>query len=840
MLQPMKKKHLHHVRNVIIGGLSLCFLFGGMLIVLVSLAEVPDFSSFNDRIVANSTKIYDRTGEILLYDVHQDIKRTEIDPATISSNLKNATVAIEDSTFYQHKGIKPIAIVRAFLVNITSGTFSQGGSTITQQIIKNTLLTQEKTLTRKIKEWILALKLEGVASKDEILGIYLNEVPYGGNIYGVEEAAKTYFNKNASELTLAESAYLAALPRAPSFYSPYGSHLTELDNRKNLVLARMKELNFITEEEYESAKNEVVVFLPAEKTGIRAPHFVFFVREYLEQKYGPEAIATGGLRVTTTLDWKLEEKAEQIVATQVPINEANFDGSNAALVALDPKTGEILSMVGSRNYFDKEIDGQFNVATAKRQPGSSFKPFVYATAFMKGYTPKTILFDVPTEFQTTCDAYGHALPGKNQSDCYMPDDYDGKFRGPMTIHDALAQSINIPAVKAMYLVGVNDSIKTSRDMGITTLTDPTRYGLTLVIGGGEVTLLDMASAYGTFAANGVHHSYVSILKIEDGSGKVLEEFKPTPGTEVLSKNVALQISDILSDNQARIPTFGANSSLVVPGRDVAVKTGTTNNNKDAWTVGYTPSLVVGVWAGNNDNTPMKKGGVALAGPIWNQTINAGLSETSPESFETPVAEDEKNLKPILRGVWQGGEVFTIDSISGKLATEFTPPQTQVEKVLTNVHDILFWVDRNNPRGPIPESPENDSQFTHWETAVQNWWQSHSNLYPLQTTGTKPTDYDDVHLPKYFPEFKINGVPNTTVNPSAPITISVSYDGHFPLTRVDAFLNGTLVGSVTNAPYTISFIPNANNLTKTSNELRVVVYDSVYNSKDETVTLNVSL
>jgi 1A family penicillin-binding protein len=836
----MKKKHLHHIRNVIIGGLSLCFLFGGMLIVLVSLAEVPDFNSFNDRIVANSTKIYDRTGEVLLYDVHQDIKRTEIDPTTINLNIKNATVAIEDSTFYQHKGVKPIAIVRAFLVNVTSGTFSQGGSTITQQIIKNTLLTQEKTLTRKIKEWILALKLEGVASKDEILGIYLNEVPYGGNIYGIEEASKTYFDKSASELTLAESAYLAALPRAPSFYSPYGSHKAELDSRKNLVLSRMKELNFISNEEYETAKSEVVVFMPVEKTGIRAPHFVFFVREYLEEKYGPDAIATGGLKVTTTLDWVLEEKAEEIVAKQVPLNQANFNGSNAAVVALNPKTGEILSMVGSRNYFDKEIDGQFNVTTAKRQPGSSFKPFVYATALMRGYTPETVLFDVPTEFQTTCDSYGNALPGKSQLDCYMPDNYDGSFRGPMTIYDALAQSINVPAVKAMYLVGATDAIKTSRDMGITTLTDPTRYGLTLVIGGGEVTLLDMVSAYGTFATGGTHHQYVSILKIEDSKGKVLEEFIPTPGTEVLPKNTTLQISEILSDNTARIPTFGANSSLVVPGREVAAKTGTTNNNKDAWTVGYTPSLVVGVWAGNNDNTPMKKGGVALAGPIWNQVISAGLSGTSTETFEKPVNNSSDTLKPILRGIWQGGETFVIDSISGKLATEYTPPQTQVEKVLTNVHDILYWVDRNDPLGPIPSNPESDPQFTHWETAAQNWWKSHSHVYPMETTSNKPNDYDDVHVPKYFPEFKILGLPTSKVNPSVPITLSVSYDGHFPLARVDAFLNGNLIGSSTQNPYSISFIPNANFLTKTSNELRVVVYDSVYNSKDETVELEVAL
>ena len=326
-------------------------------------------------------------------------------------------------------------------------------------------------------------------------------------------------------------------------------------------------------------------------------------------------------------------------------------------MAIDPKTGQILTMVGSRDYFDKKIDGNYNIATANRQPGSSFKPFIYATAFNKGFTPDSVLFDLPTEFQTTCNAYGKALAGYNQKDCYMPDNYDGKYRGPIKLRDALAQSINIPAVKLFYLAGLKDSLKTAEDMGISTLTDVSRYGLTLVIGGGEVSLLDMTSAYGVFANDGVKNQYTGVLKVEDANGNILEEYTPNP-QEVLPKNIALTISNILSDNIARIPTFGSSSPLVVPGREVAAKTGTTNSNKDAWTLGYTPSIVVGVWAGNNDNKPMKKGGSAMAGPIWNKFINEALKILPNEKFEKPNLEiDPKTVKPVLRGYWQGNENF---------------------------------------------------------------------------------------------------------------------------------------------------------------------------------------
>lgn len=419
---------------------SLFILFSGVMVALLASLKIPDFHSFEDRKVVNSTQIYDRTGKILLYDIHQDIKRTDIPFEQMSLNIKNATVAIEDSEFYTHGGIKITSIIRAALSNLLGGR-TQGGSTITQQLVKNTLLTPDRSYIRKIKELVLAIKIDNSMPKDKILEAYLNEVPYGGNVYGIEAASKTYFGKDAQDLTLAEAAYLASIPQSPTTLSPYGKNKAKLEARKNLVLSRMLELKFITKSEYDQAKNEVVTFIPQATMGIRAPHFVFYIKDYLEQKYGTDMVDNQGLKVTTTIDADLQSKAEQIVKDGALQNEKDWNGSNAAAVVIDPKTGQILTLVGSRNYFDKLIDGNFNVATASRQPGSSFKPFIYATAFNKGFTPDTVLFDLPTEFQTTCDALGKALPGHDQKDCYMPSDYDEKYRGPMSLRDALAQSI---------------------------------------------------------------------------------------------------------------------------------------------------------------------------------------------------------------------------------------------------------------------------------------------------------------------------------------------------------------------------------------------------------------
>ncbi|HTE49166.1 MAG TPA: transglycosylase domain-containing protein [Candidatus Paceibacterota bacterium] len=832
-------KRKHFWKNVVLFVTGFFILLTGLIVLWLANLRIPDFNSFADRKVENSVKIYDRTGKILLYDLHNDTKRSDITSDAMSVNIKNATVAIEDSEFYNHGGIRLASIVRAILANFFGTGRTQGGSTITQQLVKNTLLTSEKSYTRKIKEWVLSIKIDNSIPKDKILEYYLNEAPYGGTIYGIEEASKTYFGKDAIDLTLAEAAYLASIPQSPTTLSPYGKNRDKLEARKNLVLSRMLELNFIKKDEYDKAKSEVVTFVPQSTGGILAPHFVFFIKDYLEQKYGSEMLDKGGLKVTTTLDYDLQAKGEQIVKDGALQNEKDWNGKNASLVAIDPKTGQILTMIGSRDYFDKEIDGNFNVATASRQPGSSFKPFIYATAFNKGFTPDTVLFDLPTEFQTTCDASGKALPGHNQNDCYMPDDFDGKFRGPMSLRDALAQSINIVAVKLFYLAGLPNSLKTAEDMGISTLSDPSRYGLTLVIGGGEVSLLDMTSAYGVFGNDGIRNPYTGILKIENNNGNILEEFSPRT-QDVLPKNTALTISNILSDEKARVPTFGSHSALFIPGRDVAVKTGTTNNNKDAWTIGYTPNIAVGVWAGNNDNVPMKKGGAAVAGPIWNQFINEALKTLPDEKFEAPDLDvDPSAVKPALRGSWLGNENFFIDKISGKLATTYTPSETKEEKIITNVHSILYWVDKNNITGPPPANPSDDPQFNHWEIPIQNWWAQNSGRYKITTPSDKPGGEDDVHTDSSKPNISILEPSSDTIySPNQKINLKVTGSGRYPLIKVDVFVNDMYLGTYDPAtPF--SFIPKELDDLQSENELKIVAHDSIYNSNEATLTFKVS-
>jgi penicillin-binding protein 1C len=831
-------KNKKFMKNMLLLVAGVFILVSGTLIAMLASLKIPDFRSFEDRKLVNSTQIYDRTGKILLYDIHQDVKRTDIPFSQMSQNIKNATIAIEDANFYNEGGVRVSSTLRALFSNLLHIGIGGGGSTITQQLVKNTLLTTNRSYIRKIKEWVLAIKIDNSMSKDAILEAYLNEIPYGGNIYGIEAASKNYFNIDASDLTIAESAYLASIPQSPTTLSPYGKNRTKLDERKNLVLSRMLTLKLITQDQYNQAKKEVVSFIPQATMGIRAPHFVFWIKDYLEQKYGVDAVEQNGLKVITTLDASLQAQAEQIVKDGALQNEKDWNGSNSGLVAIDPKTGQILSMVGSRNYFDKAIDGNFNIATATRQPGSSFKPFIYATAFNKGFTPDTVLFDLPTEFQTTCDAYGKALTGHNQSDCYMPSDYDGKYRGPMSLRDALAQSINIPAVQLFYLAGQADSLRTAEDMGISTLGDLGQYGLTLVIGGGEVSLLDMTSAYGVFANDGIKNPYTGILQVQDLNGKILEQYTPN-SEEILPKNTALTISDVLSDEVAREPTFGVHSVLYLPGKDVAVKTGTTNDNKDAWTIGYTPNIVVGVWAGNNDNTPMKKGGAAVAGPIWNKFMNVALSTIPSGTFEKPDLQVDPTLvKPVLRGLWQGGESFFVDKISGKLATAYTPPETMEEKVVTNVHNILYWVDKNNILGPAPANPYKDSQFNHFEIPVQAWWAQNKNKYPVITLDQKPAALDDVHTDANKPKISIiSPDSNTTYSPSQKINLQITSSGAFPLQKIDIFINGIYL-ETDKPPFNFSFIPSDLENLQANNDLKIISHDSVYNSSETDSTFKV--
>jgi len=719
----IKKWLKQNIGGILIDTAIVVFVLGlitaGGLFIWISTLEIPDLSAFEQRRILQSTKIYDRTGEVLLYDLHQDVRRTIVPFENISYHLKNATVAIEDDQFYKHFGVDPLAILRAAISNLTAGDLlgGQGGSTITQQVIKNSILEQEKHLTRKIKEAILALKIEQVLTKDEILAHYLNESPYGGTIYGVEEASQAFFAKSAADLTLPEAAYMAALPQAPTYLSPYGSHTDALDARQKLVLERMRVNKFITQEEYDEAIATEVTFQPQAVTGIRAPHFVMYIKELLVEKYGEEALASKGMRVITTLDWELQQEAERIIAEKSEYNEATFRAKNAALVAIDPQTGEVLTMVGSRNYFDAEIEGNFNAALAPRQPGSSIKPIVYASAFSKGYTPETKVFDVKTQFSSVCEPWDLS----NENPCYSPNNYNNKFLGPISLRNALAQSLNIPAVKVLYLTGLRDAIKLAGDMGITTLNDPDRLGLTLVLGGGEVKLLEHTGAYAVFANEGVKVDRKEILRIEDTQGNIIEE-TPTQERRVLDRDVTLMISDILSDNNARAPLWGYNSQINFTDRDVAAKSGSTNNSRDAWIMGYAPNLAVGVWVGNNDNATMNGLSGLIATPIWRSFVDVALAKREKMSFAQPPAIDP-TLKPILRG-----EIFDSASLLTSIQTGDTT--LDLAGVASSIHNILHFVDKTNPRGPYPINPTNDSQYENWEYAVQKWKiETYANLIP---------------------------------------------------------------------------------------------------------------
>ncbi|MEZ4113913.1 MAG: PBP1A family penicillin-binding protein [Candidatus Paceibacterota bacterium] len=828
----------HHFLNAGLVFLVLGVFAVGVSIIWVATLRVPDFKSFDERRVVRSTKIYDRTEEEVLFDIHQDIKRTIIPFEDMGDNIKEATLAIEDKDFYKHKGVQPKAFIRAIFVNLKSGSFSQGGSTITQQVVKNSLLTNEKRISRKLKEWFLALKLEKEMSKEDILATYLNEIPYGGNIYGVKEAANYFFSKNPIDLTLAEAAYLAAIPKAPTYYSPYGKNKELTDARKNLVLSEMFNQGRITEEQYTEAKAEEVEFLPQSRFSIKAPHFVFYIREYLEQKYGADVVESGGLKVVTTLNYEMHQKAEEVVYKHAKENEELYNASNAGLVAIDPNTGEILTMVGSRNYFDEEIDGKYNIATAQRQPGSSFKPFIYVTAMMKGFTPNSVLFDTKTEFQTTCSPQGFATSG-SQSNCYSPSNYDDIYKGPITLRQALGESRNVPAVKLLYLVTINDALKTAKNMGIKTLKDANQYGLTLVLGGGEVSLLDMTSAYGVFATEGVRHEPVSILRVEDSNGNILEEHKEDRGQTVIDANSARIISDMLSDNVARTPLYGANSFIYFGERDVAGKTGTTNNNKDAWMMGYAPNLAVGVWSGNNDNTPMKKGS-AISGRLWREFMDFALTKVSRESFTPPFINDSLELKPLLRGNWLGGESVLIDSISGKLATEFTPEETLKEITVTDVHNELHWIDRVDPTGPNPENP-GGRQYENWEYAVQNWWNLNKSRFNPVREDDIPTSYDNIHTEQNKPEITIEHPTRSEVYPAdEPIFIQLDYDTEYPVESFDIFVNNTYLGNTKNLPFNFSFTPSSVENIQEVNELRVIIRDEVFNKSEASVSFSVNI
>ena len=612
------------------------FSFFSFLFLFIYYAkDLPRPERFVERQLFESTKIYDRSGQIILYEIYGEEKREWAPLETIPENFKLAVIATEDAGFYRHSGIDFKGIINAILSNLKIMKPTHGGSTISQQLIRSTFLTLEKTAERKIREIILSLEIDRRYSKDQILEWYLNQVPFGRNAYGVETAAQSYFGKPVSEISLPEAATLTALIQAPSFYSMNHDYLFA---RKNHVLNRMAEEGFLTREEAEELKKEKVEIVDFSHP-ILAPHFTLWVKQQLEEKYGRDFLEQKGLKIFTTLDWELQKQAEEIVKEGVKNNKI-YNGHNAALVSIDPKTGEILTMIGSADYFGESFpqdcipglncrfDPKFNVAVGikslpGRQPGSAFKPFVYATAFKKGYNDKTIVEDVLTCWPQ--------LSGE-----WCPRNFDGLFRGPVTLRSSLAQSLNIPSVKVLdSLAGYFDSFKTAQELGITTLTDPKNYGLSIVLGGAEVKLLEMVSAYGVFATEGFKMPAHAVLRIEDPKGIVLFENKKTP-MRVLESNVARMINDILSDNEARAPMFGWRSHLFFENYQVAAKTGTSQDSRDGWLIGYTPSIVTGVWVGNNDNSPMRMAAAELlAGPIFHRFMGKALLNYSKENFNLP-------------------------------------------------------------------------------------------------------------------------------------------------------------------------------------------------------------
>ena len=838
------KKIHRHIKSGAILAVSAVLILTGFVALWVATLEMPDLDSFQNRKLTESTKIYDRTGTILLYDTGKDSKRTAVPLTAISPLVQKATIAIEDSDFYTNIGIEPTSIIRAVLANLATGGYGQGASTITQQVVKNSLLTKDKTITRKIKEWVIAVKLTRIMPKDQILETYLNDTSYGGTIFGVEEASRAFFGRPAADLTLAQSAYLAAIPQAPTYYSPYGTHRDALDVRFKLVLQRMEILGMISADEHAAALEEKVQFLSKEDSNIRAPHFVMFIKDYITQKYGEDVVSGGGLRVITTLDYDMQKKAEEVIDSFGPSIQSTFNASNTAMVAIDPKTGDILTMVGSRDYFDPSIDGNFNITLAKRQPGSTFKPFVYATAFKRGYTPDTVLFDVETEFSTECTPEGKP---KNDGDdpekvCYSPVEYDDIFSGPMTIREALAHSRNVPAVKTLYLAGINNAIQTAEDMGITSLTDPARYGLTLVLGGGEVSLLELTSAYGVFANDGMRNPYRSVLRVEDSKGTIFEEVAPsTEPSQALEPEIARQISDILSDTSVRMESLKPIGESV--GRQVAIKTGTTNDFRDVWVVGYTTNLVVGAWAGKNDNTPLQHNvaGLIIA-PLWGAFMSQVAQNFPPENFKSPETKKVDN-KPVLHGVWQGGISYFKDSISGKVATEYTPPETKKEVVFNNVHTILHWVDKKNPNGAIPSNPkEEDSQYENWEYGVRKWFDIWKNSHPEfkeADTVSIPTTLDDVHTPEKSPKISfVSPQNNSSIGPRDQLSIKLQSSGAYPAQKTEIYLNGKYVMTAEKDPLNISFFPSDIASLSDTNQLSVVLYDSVFNKGTATTTFSI--
>jgi 1A family penicillin-binding protein len=729
-LSPSEKK-LRRIKNWRILALVFCGLVVfGIISFLIMFAWFSRDLPKPGQVIRRegfSSKIYDREGE-LLYDLFQEERRQPSKIEDIPEVLKNATIAIEDRDFYKHRGFDFLTIVRIPYNFIFRGRVV-GGSTLTQQLVKNALLTNERTIIRKFKELVLSIQIERRFSKDEILTMYLNEAPYGGNLWGVATAVEAYFNKPMSELTILESAFLAGLPQRPSVYSPYSTRLDEDGEpywkmRTRAVLKAMKDNKHISDEQYEEALTGLEdLSFERVMSEIKAPHFVFYVQRELEEMFGEELLMRGGLNVTTTLDWQLQELAQTVVSEEVEA-VTRYEISNGAALALNPKTGEILAMVGSRDYFNDDIGGQFNVVVdGLRQPGSAIKPITYLGMLQRGFTPATMVMDVPTTF------------ARNEAEKpYTPRNYDGQFRGPVSLRQSLGSSLNIPAVKSLATVGLEDFLSLAYEMGLETL-EPNkanlqRFGLALTLGGGEVYMLDLAGAYSIFANGGQKIESVAILKVEDSEGKVLYEHKQTQGKQIIDEAEAFLINDILSDNNARLLAFGANS-LLNTGRPIAVKTGTTNDMKDNWTIGWSSDVLVAAWVGNNDNSSMSyvASGITGASPIWRRIILGALNfGYSAAEWEMPSNVERVEVDAISGYPKHDDFPSKFDyAIKGTLPALPDPIHRLVEvckgendKLATEAKIAAGDYDRREFIYALEEDPFSEDGVNRWQIGINAW------------------------------------------------------------------------------------------------------------------------
>lgn len=776
--------------------------------------DLPDPNKIIDRSVIQSTKIYDREGKNLLYDIHGAQQRTLIELKDLPPHVTQATIAIEDKDFYKHSGFSILAMIRTTITNVLQGKMA-GGSTITQQFVKNAILTNEKKISRKIKELILAYRIEKKYSKEEILKMYFNEIPYGSVAYGIESASNIYFDKHAKDLTIAESATLAAMTQAPSYYSPYGKHRDILLERQQYVLTLMQKQGYITQDQYNIAKDEKINFKPP-KESLTAPHFVFYVKTELEEMLGVDTVEKGGLKVITTLDLEKQKKAEDIIKEKTVDYEKTYSASNAALLAIDNSNGDIVSMVGSRDFFSEDIDGQVNVTLASRQPGSSIKPFVYELAFEKGYQPETVVFDLPTIFKT-------------DSSDYEPQNYNLKTNGPVTLRKSLAGSLNIPAVKVLYLVGIQSTLDHLKNLGYSTIRDASKYGLSLVLGGLEVKMIEHVNSFATLARGGVYKPTRSILRVEDSRGNILYEAKEIKEKTVLDGESVRKISSVLSDNSARAFVFGEKNYLTLGNTQVAVKTGTTNDFNDAWTVGYTQGITTGVWIGNNDNRKMKNSadGSKIAAPIWQAYMQNVVASYPSSGFSG--YEPKQIDKPMLNGNYIQTISIKIDNRTGELANPDTPIEFITQKIISKVHDILHYVNKEDPLGPIPDNPDLDPNYTAWEEPIAKW--AGDNGFLIDNSFEINNNIEENK-----PDLKIITPANNEIIKSQDINIQIEAIAKSgKISRAVFKLDGTQIGYLTNEPYLYNY-KLADDITNGEHKLSVTIFDEFQNFQEESISI----